>query len=54
MEEGAGRVAVVPEGLSGGGLGGGVGGWGWGGGPVEELAVCGVAEVVIEVGVVLV
>jgi len=50
MEEGGGGVAVVPEGFAGGGEGGRVGGRGWGAGPVEELAVCGVAKVIAKGG----
>jgi hypothetical protein len=54
MEKGGGGAAVIPKCLVGGGEGGGVGGGGWVGGPVEELAVGGVAEVVVGVGVGLV
>jgi hypothetical protein len=54
MEKGGGGATVVPEGFAGGGECGGVGGGGWRGRPVEELAVGGVAEVVVRVAVGLV
>jgi hypothetical protein len=54
MEEGGGWMAVVPESFAGSGECGGVGGGGWSCGPVEKLAVGGVAEVVVGVAVGLV
>ena len=51
MKKGGGGAAVIPERLAGGGEGGGVGGGRQSTGPVEELAVSGVAEVVVGVGV---